>query len=136
MSTDTILTALLELEEAPWGEIVAGKPLNARGLSRRLRGYGITPGTIRVGDKTPRGYAREDLADAWARYLPAIADVADVADSMGDEGKAHETAAADTDDQPGTACLNLSLSLDREENEDGLSLSPRETNIRNMCNAA
>jgi Protein of unknown function (DUF3631) len=83
MSTETILTALLDLEEAPWVEIVAGKPLNARGLARRLGSYGIKSKTVRVGDKTPRGYAREDLADAWARYLPDVVPVADVADSKG-----------------------------------------------------
>ena len=31
MSTEDILTALNGLEEAPWGEIANGKPLNARG---------------------------------------------------------------------------------------------------------
>lgn len=77
MATDAILAALHALDEAPWAEIVAGKPLNARGLARRLDKYGIKPRTVRAGDKTPRGYVREDLADAWARYLPPVADVAD-----------------------------------------------------------
>jgi hypothetical protein len=27
---------------------------------------------IRVGDKTPRGYERADLQDAWSRYLPDL----------------------------------------------------------------
>ncbi len=35
-----------------------------------LSKYGIKPRTIRVGDSTPRGYVREDLHDAWSRYLP------------------------------------------------------------------
>jgi len=26
---------------------------------------------IRIGSTTPRGYPREDFADAWARYLPS-----------------------------------------------------------------
>src|SRR5262249_19744264 len=55
---------------------------------------------VRVGDKTPRGFRREDFLDAWERFFPAsrpdatsatsatpeaqsqanVADVADVAD--------------------------------------------------------
>jgi hypothetical protein len=133
MSTEAILAALLELEEAPWAEIVAGKPLNARGLSRRLGGYGIKPGTIRVGDKTPRGYARQDLADAWARYLSDVAHVADVADSRGDQDSAESAATADTTKNPRTVSPHLSLSPEREENKDNLSQSPRESETSATC---
>jgi hypothetical protein len=38
-------------------------------LSSRLRQYGVKSKVVRIGDKTPRGYAREDLHDAWLRYL-------------------------------------------------------------------
>lgn len=71
MSTEDILSTLLGLDEAPWGELVGGKPLNARGLARRLSEYGVKSKTVRIGTTTPRGYAREDLWDAWSRYLPA-----------------------------------------------------------------
>ena len=71
MATESILTALHGLEEAPWAEIVGGKPLNARGLAKRLAAYGVKSKTVRIGATTPKGYAREDLADAWERYLPA-----------------------------------------------------------------
>lgn len=94
MATDDMLTALCELPEAPWSEVVGGKPLNARGLAKRLGGYEVKSQTIRVGDKTPRGYTREALADAWMRYLPDVAGVADVSDSTGDE----ETATAGPND--------------------------------------
>jgi hypothetical protein len=70
MSTSAILKALCALEEAPWGEIAKGEPLNARGLSARLKPYGVAPKTVRIGAETPKGYSREDLADAWSRYLP------------------------------------------------------------------
>ncbi|MDP3940448.1 MAG: DUF3631 domain-containing protein [Deltaproteobacteria bacterium] len=63
----------LFLDEAPWGEIQGGKPLNARGLAGRLRQYGIRSRNIRVGDRTPKGYRREDLVDSWERYLPTPA---------------------------------------------------------------
>jgi hypothetical protein len=68
MSTEDLLTALCALDESPWADL-HGKPLNARGLGSRLRTYGVTSKSVRIGDKTPKGYAREDLWDAWSRYL-------------------------------------------------------------------
>jgi hypothetical protein len=97
MPTERLLELLCALEESPWGDL-RGKPLDARGLARRLKPYEVRPTTIRVGDATPKGYRREDLADAWSRYLPdtpetgatsatpqasTVAPVADVADSRG-----------------------------------------------------
>jgi hypothetical protein len=73
MATEGILSALHALDEAPWAELVAGKPLNARGLAQRLRQYGVARKNVRIGDTVTKGYAREDLADAWSRYLPAAA---------------------------------------------------------------
>jgi hypothetical protein len=70
LTTDAALTALQELPEAPWAELVGGKPLNARGLAKRLAGYDVKSKSVRIGEKVVRGYAREDLADAWDRYLP------------------------------------------------------------------
>lgn len=69
--TDTLLFELCGLEEAPWGDL-RGKPLDSRGLARMLRKYDVTPRVVRVGEVTPRGYRREDLHDAWSRYLPAL----------------------------------------------------------------
>ena len=69
LSTDQILTALCKLDEAPWRDL-RGKPLDARGLAYRLARYDIHPRKLREGPLTFRGYAREDLADSWARYLP------------------------------------------------------------------
>jgi hypothetical protein len=89
MTTEAIIEALNQMEESPWGDI-RGKPLDARGLSRRLGKYGIKPKVIRVGERTPRGYDRADLLDSWVRYLPdeescAVADVA-LADGNGGDG--------------------------------------------------
>lgn len=69
LSTETILEKLHALPEAPWAEMRGGKPLNARGLAHRLGNYGVKSKTIRIGTSTPRGYSREDLKDAWDRYL-------------------------------------------------------------------
>jgi hypothetical protein len=68
LATETILERLKKLDESPWDDL-RGKPLNARGLATRLRAYEVRSKTVRIGDSTPRGYAREDLWDAWQRYL-------------------------------------------------------------------
>ncbi len=70
MTTQTILLSLNRIDESPWGDL-RGKPLDERGLANRLKPYGVKSKTIRVGESTPKGYRREDLLDAWRRYLPA-----------------------------------------------------------------
>ncbi|MGZ2412271.1 uncharacterized protein DUF3631 [Sphingomonas sp. F9_3S_D5_B_2] len=71
MPTRTLLEQLHLIEESPWGDL-KGKPLDDRGLARRLIPYGIKPTTIRTGTGTPKGYRRTDFHDAWSRYLPLL----------------------------------------------------------------
>ena len=71
MATKAILRALIEMEESPWGDI-RGKPLDERRLAKLLRQYSIKSTSVRIGDETPKGYRRADLADAWASYLTPI----------------------------------------------------------------
>lgn len=71
MPTKLILEDLAGLDEAPWGDL-GGKPLDARRLSRMLQAYEIKSRTIRMETTTPKGYRREDLQDAWQRYLPPL----------------------------------------------------------------
>jgi len=69
LSTESILNELHRMEESPWGDL-KGRPLDARGLARRLRPYDVKPTTIRVLAGTAKGYRRDELFDAWQRYLP------------------------------------------------------------------
>lgn len=69
ISSEDLIAELVGMEEAPWAEL-RGRPLNSRGIAQRLRAFGVSSKVIRVGDSTPRGYTREDLWDAWQRYLP------------------------------------------------------------------
>lgn len=75
LSTEVVLDGLIGLEESPWGDL-RGKPIDSRSLAYRLRNYTdadgqpIQPTTIRLGERTLRGYRRSDLEDAWSRYLP------------------------------------------------------------------
>ena len=68
LSTDQILTKLIALDESPWGDL-RGKPLDARGLSNRLRPYGVSPTSVRIGGSTPKGYYKQSMWDSWIRYL-------------------------------------------------------------------
>ena len=70
MHAKAIIKALCALEEAPWGELDAGKPLTTRKLGNQLDNYGVKAQTVRVDGKPGRGYTRESLVDPWTRYLP------------------------------------------------------------------
>jgi Protein of unknown function (DUF3631) len=94
--TETLLERLHARPESPWRDI-RGKPLDDRGLARRLKGFGIRSRDVRVGGGGARkGYRTEQFHDAWKRYLTVsatsatsatklinknniVADVADVA---------------------------------------------------------
>lgn len=69
MFTTDILWRLADLEESPWGDLY-GEGLKPRKLAQMLSDYGASSKKVRVGDETRQGYQREDLWDAWARYLP------------------------------------------------------------------
>lgn len=69
MHTTDILTSLTGIEDAPWGDL-RGKPLDARGLARRLRPYEVKPRDVKLDGANLKGYSVNDLADAWERYLP------------------------------------------------------------------
>src|SRR5581483_12229943 len=47
------------------------RPGRTADLAQQLKQYGISSKNIRDGGKVCKGYAAEDLADAWSRYLPS-----------------------------------------------------------------
>jgi hypothetical protein len=72
LRTTDILTALCELDEAPWGDL-DGKPLDARRVAKELDRYGVKPTPYKHDGKTVKGYQTtgpRGLTDAWDRYLP------------------------------------------------------------------
>ena len=128
LATATLLERLRNRDESPWRDI-RGKPLDDRGLARRLKGYGIKSKTVRAEGKTPKVYAREDFADAWKRYLPLASDsrhkgnsrhifdkqnnfVADVADVAGGKAEAEDDAFEER-----AAILEFDAGLSRDEAE-------------------
>jgi hypothetical protein len=69
--TETLLERLHGCPESPWRD-VKGKPLDDRGLARRLRGFSIKSRSVRLGSQHRKGYRAEDFHDAWKRYLPTV----------------------------------------------------------------
>ena len=77
LSTKHIIERLVEIEEAPWGDL-RGKPIDSRRLAGMLRQYSISSLNIRDEmDRVVKGYTREALHDSWIRYLPSVADKED-----------------------------------------------------------
>lgn len=89
LSSETILEALHAVDEAPWADL-HGKALDARGMARRLRQYEVTPLKVKVDGKALKGYRREDLWDAWSRYLVPLPPQGE----LGEPGEPHAQDAA------------------------------------------
>lgn len=72
-TTAHLIERLTADSERPWATIRRGRKLDARELAERLRVFGLRPATIRLGqDAFARGYRREDLRDAFERYLTDV----------------------------------------------------------------
>ncbi|MFC4034175.1 DUF3631 domain-containing protein [Streptomyces polygonati] len=70
LSTESLLSALNADPEGPWREY-GSSGLTPRGLQLLLKDYGISSANRRFpGDTQRRGFARNQFADAWARYCP------------------------------------------------------------------
>jgi putative DNA primase/helicase len=71
IKTDTILAVLHGREDRPWRERGwKREPLTPTGLARLLKPFGVRPTTVNLGGERAKGYRREQLENAWSRYLP------------------------------------------------------------------
>ena len=69
-SSQEIAEALAEMEDRPWPEHTHGKPITPRGLAKLLAPFKIFPKQVRVGHRRANGYAPEQFAATFERYLP------------------------------------------------------------------
>ena len=70
LATSTLLERLWKVEDAPWFEMPhTGKALDARGLARLLKPWGVRSRNVWTGT-TLKGYQVKDLHDVWVRHLP------------------------------------------------------------------
>jgi putative DNA primase/helicase len=72
LTSADIVDHLVGLENRKWAEMSSGKPLSKNRLAAMLKQFEVTPRGVRVGDRTPKGYALADFTDAFSRYLPPI----------------------------------------------------------------
>jgi putative DNA primase/helicase len=100
-NTDRLASAelcevLTGMEARPWGEWRASKgaspkPITPIQLAKLLKPFGVAPtGTIRVGDRTAKGYYRHQFEGLWERYLSG--------DGVNQPSHRHNT------DEMGTSC--------------------------------
>tara|TARA_R110000868_G_scaffold73459_2_gene213009 strand:- start:507 stop:1769 length:1263 start_codon:yes stop_codon:yes gene_type:complete len=66
-----LIEKLCQDPEKPWSTYNRGNPISPRQVASRLKSFGITSNTIRIGSATAKGYFFIDFADVFNRYLPA-----------------------------------------------------------------
>jgi putative DNA primase/helicase len=69
LTTENLLIALCADAERPWCEYDRGGRITTRQLAGLLKMFGIRSSSVRIGDKTPKGYKRARFEDAFGRYL-------------------------------------------------------------------
>ncbi len=69
MSTEALISALYAIEEAPWSNYY-GRGLEPRDVGNLLRQFDVSSTTVALkGGSRKKGYKRDDLSEAWSRYL-------------------------------------------------------------------
>ena len=69
ISSAQLQVELAMLEDSPWQALPDGKKLSGVFIARLLRPYGIHSRDIRFSEGVKKGYKREDMEDAFERYL-------------------------------------------------------------------
>jgi putative DNA primase/helicase len=69
IGTADLIAALIEDDEKPWATYNRGKPVSPRQIAKRLKEYGISSKTIRIGYETQKGFEKNQFSDAFIRYL-------------------------------------------------------------------
>jgi len=70
IATAELIEALCSDDEKPWKTYSKGFPITPRQLANRLKAYGIHSKTIRIGNDTAKGYEKDQLVEAFSRYIP------------------------------------------------------------------
>jgi hypothetical protein len=80
LPSSELTESLGQIEGHPWAEWGrSGRPITQNALARQLKkfrtagGLPIMPETIRIGDRTPKGYLLSQFEDVFTRYSPKTA---------------------------------------------------------------
>ena len=71
MFSRDLVGTLNAIDDRPWAVLRNGKKLTELCLANLLRPYGVRPRSIWIGERSAKGYAKEDFADAVRRYSAA-----------------------------------------------------------------
>jgi hypothetical protein len=75
LSSEDLVGYLVELDDRPWPEFKAGRPITQTQVARLLKPFGVSSGTIRFENgRTAKGYHRAKFEHAFVRYLPPLND--------------------------------------------------------------
>ncbi|MCI0653584.1 MAG: DUF3631 domain-containing protein, partial [Methylococcaceae bacterium] len=75
IATEEMIGRLCSLDDSQWADYnfkerdPERRKIQPRQISNLLRDYKITPGTVRIGNASPKGYKRIQFKIAWQRYL-------------------------------------------------------------------
>ncbi len=74
MFSKSLVECLVAMSDRPWNEIrgKTQKPITENWLAHRLRGFGVSPKTLRIVSDRAKGYELRDLTEAFERYLPEL----------------------------------------------------------------
>lgn len=72
LQSSELVEKLCEDLDSPWATYNRGKPITARQIAKKLKGFGIKSKDRRFGYKTLKGYSIEDFRDTFERYLSSI----------------------------------------------------------------
>jgi putative DNA primase/helicase len=67
--SETLVGELIKIEDRPWPELKAGKPMSKTQLARQLNRFDVIPKSIRIGEETAKGYELKQFDDPFSRYL-------------------------------------------------------------------
>lgn len=71
VSSADLVRWLNKREDAPFSSWSNGKGIGQNEVRRLMAGFEVQPNTVRIGDKTAKGFKREWFQDAFDAYLPA-----------------------------------------------------------------
>jgi hypothetical protein len=75
LASKDLCERLVRIEGRPWAEFGKHqKQISPNQLANLLKEFGIMPRGVRIGEATPRGYYRDDFADAFSSYLAVNAE--------------------------------------------------------------
>jgi putative DNA primase/helicase len=118
LASSKLALLLHEFEGRPWSEWGRPpKPISANQIARLLKGFGIYPEKIRIGELTTRGYMLHQFDDAFARYLYLEAPGGD---PNRNTGTSSITTGISEPFQTGTENINVPVQKREKPNNDGL----------------